>query len=595
MRRFIVGLLATIGFLVFLVIGGGIAAWYWFKPSHPGMPDSVVLTLDLTKAIPEAPPDNPLSRLLTEDRLSLRDILDALDRGGDDQRVKGVVARIGDDDMGFGKVQELRDAVQAFRAKGKFAIAFAETYGEFGSGGTRSYYLATAFDQIWLQPLGEVGLIGVRSESPFFRGLLEKLDIEPRLDHRSEYKSAMNMITEKAMTPPHREEVQAVLSSVFGQIVRDVAKARGIEEAEVRRLVDGAPYLADDALHNRLVDQLGYRDDAMQAAQQRAGGAVTMRLAAYLDRVGPNRDGPTIALIYANGLIQRGNHGANPLSEAGVVGSDTMVRAFRAAAADPAVRAILFRVDSPGGSAVASETIWREVVRVRKAGKPVIVSMGDVAGSGGYYIAAAADKIVAHPATLTGSIGVVAGKILTAGAWAKLGVTWDAVQIGQNASMSSTIEDFTPDGKQRFETFLDAVYAGFKDRVAQGRNMSPEAVEAVAKGRAWSGEDAKANGLVDALGGYDVALRLAKEAARLPADAHVALKTYPPEEDPREYILARLFGRDRDSDGRPPGVAAEIGQALAWVQQLALAIRMETGATGVLSMPPEVLPDRRAP
>src|SRR6185437_6157372 len=247
----------------------------------------------------------------------------------------------------------------------------------------------------------------------------------------------------------------------------------------------------------------------------------------YLDRAGrPNRSGPTIALIYADGVIQRGDSEDNPLSGAGIVGSAAMARTFRSALADPDVRAILFRIDSPGGSAVASETIWRAAVRAREANIPFIVSMGDVAGSGGYYIAAGASKIVAEPATLTGSIGVVAGKMLTSGFWAKIGVGWGAVQDGKNAAMFSSLEDYTPEGKQRFEHFLDTVYAGFKQHVAEGRHLDKDAVEKIARGRVWTGEDAKRLGLVDALGGFEMALRLARVAAYLDPDSPITLKQF---------------------------------------------------------------------
>jgi protease-4 len=246
------------------------------------------------------------------------------------------------------------------------------------------------------------------------------------------------------------------------------------------------------------------------------------------------------------------------------------------------VRAILFRVDSPGGSAVASETIWREAVRARQAGKPVIVSMGDVAGSGGYYVAAGADKIIAQPATLTGSIGVVAGKMLTEDFWGKIGVTWDSVQVGRNAGMFSMLKDFTPAEKQRFESFLDAVYAGFKERVAAGRRMAADAVEQVAKGRVWTGEDAKARGLVDELGGFDLALRRAKEAAGLPPDEPVTLRTFPPERSFGEIVLAYLAGRDERDDTRAPtGPAAWLAEVRALLQR----VEAVTSTPDVLTMP----------
>jgi protease-4 len=551
MRRFFVGIFALIGLFVVLAVAVGIGAWAWFAPKAPAIADTTLLTIDLTQNFPETTPEDSLWRFFVEEKPSVRDLVDGIERASRDERVKGIFARIGGEEMGLGKIQELRDAILAFRATGKPAVAFADSFGEFGAG-SHSYYLATAFDEIWLQPMGTLGLTGIRSEQPFFRGTLGKLGIEPRLDHREEYKTVMNTITETKMTPPHREMVQSILGSVHGQLAREVAASRKLAEDEATRLLDGGPYMAEEAQRAKLVDRVGYRDEALAAARTKAGsGTRLLRFSPYLQRAGrPHAQGPRIALIVGAGAIQRGESEASPLSGSVSIGAESMARTFRMAVADPQVKAILFRVDSPGGSAVASETIWRETVRAREAGKPVIVSMSDVAGSGGYYIAAAADKIVAHPATLTGSIGVVAGKLILRGLWEKVGVTWDTAQIGENASMFSTIEDFTPEGKQRLEASLDSIYAGFKERVARGRKLDPDAVEAVAKGRVWTGEEAKAKGLVDELGGYAVALRLAKEAARIPADAEVEIKVFPEEEDPRELILAKLLGRERDDRER---------------------------------------------
>jgi protease IV len=588
MRRFIVGFFAVIGALGSLFIAALVALVMWGTSASLPVADGTVLSLNLTEGLADTPPPEGLAGLLSESKPTLRDVLDAIERAGNDAKVKGVLARVGGDDIATAQAQELRDAIAALRAKGKFAIAYADTIGEFGAG-THAYYLAAGFDEIWLQPQGVVGLTGLRTEAPFFRGVLDKLGIVPSFAHRSEYKTAMNMITERQMTPAHREESESLLRSVFGQIVRGVAHDRKLEEAQVRALVDRGPLLADEALQAHLIDHVGYRDEAEAAAKERAGkGAELVATPSYLDRAGrPHKSGPTIALIYGTGLIQRGTSTQNPLSASGLMGADTLARAFDKAARDTDVKAILFRVDSPGGSAVASETIWRAVLRAHESGKPVIVSMGAVAGSGGYYVAAAADKIVAEPATLTGSIGVLAGKFVTSGLWEKLGVSWDTVNEGANVDMFSTLQDFSPAERQRFEAFLDAVYGGFKDRVARGRKLGEAAVEGVAKGRVWTGEDAKARGLVDALGGLGTALALAKEAAHIGDNQEVTLKLYPPAETTGE-ALARLMGRLPSSDGTSGSgtIAVRLAQLRALVREVELA----SEPAGSVLMPPGSAP-----
>ncbi|MBV9201916.1 MAG: signal peptide peptidase SppA [Alphaproteobacteria bacterium] len=585
MRRFIVGFFAFVGFLTVLLVAGIMLLVGGLKPSVTPLPANIVLIADLTRDLPEGPSEEPVLRLVVGSKPTLRDFLDAIEAAGNDPRVKVLLARVGDDELGLATVQEVRDAIAAFRSKGKLALAFADSFGEFGPG-TRPYYLATAFDEIWLQPMGNVGLTGLYADSPFIKGTLDLVGVVPEFDHREQYKTAMNVLTETKMTPAHREEVEALLVSVGGQIVRGIAQARKTTEAEVRELIDRGPLLAQEAVQAKLVDRLGYRDQVLAHARARAGsGAETVSLANYLDHAGrPHREGSTIALIYGSGLVVRGGAAANPLTGSNVMAASELTRAFRAAVRDPSVRAILFRIDSPGGSAVASESIWREVVFARERGKPVVVSMGDVAGSGGYYVAAAADKIIAQPATLTGSIGVLAGKLVVADLLKKIGVSTDSAQIGANAAMFSPTADFSAEAHSRLEAFLDETYRGFKDHVATGRHMTPDEVEAVAKGRVWSGEDAKARGLVDELGGYSVALRLAREVASLPADAPFTLTVFPREETLPELLYNRLSGKDRErEDGSV--TSGSIERSLKAAQPLLRRLEMLLDAPGVLMMP----------
>ena len=586
MRRLLVGFFAVIGFFTVLLLAGGLLAVSGLRSSVTPLPANIILTADLTREFPEGATEDPLRRLVFGARPTLRDALDAVEAAGDDARVRVLLARIGEDGLGLANVQEIRDAVANFRAKGKLALAFADSFGEFGPG-TRPYYLASAFDEIWLQPLGNVGLTGLYTDTPFLKGTFDILGIVPEFDHREQYKTAMNILTESKMTAAHREEVEGLLGSIAGQIVRGIARDRKLPEDDVRAAIDRGPLLGEEAVQAKLVDRLGYRDEAVAHARARAGsGAEMVSLATYLERARrPHREGATIALIYGSGLIVRNGAGASPLSGSHLMAAAELTRAFRSAVRDASVRAILFRIDSPGGSAVASETIWREVVFARERGRPVIVSMGDVAGSGGYYVAAPADKIVAEPATLTGSIGVLAGKLVVSDLLKKIGVSTDSAQIGANAAMFSPTADFSERGHARLEAFLDETYRGFKDHVATGRHMTEEEVEAVAKGRVWSGEEAKARGLVDELGGYAVALRLAKQAANISAEAPVTLTVFPREKGLAELLYDRLTGKDRESED---GIVSSgsIERSLKAMQPLLQRLEAILDSPGVLMMPP---------
>ena len=531
LRNFIGNIVLILSILSILV-----SIILWIR--KPSVPEQTILELNLEQEFVEHIPEDPVAQALHYDKANLRDTVQALERAAQDPRVLALVARVGAVKMGQATVQELRDAILALRSEGKKAIAYADTFGEFAAG-NKAYYLATAFDEIYLQPSGFIGLTGLLTETPFVRGSLDKLKIKPRLDHRAEYKNFKNLFTDYGFTEAHREANRTIVDSLFRQIISGIAKGRELPETRVRELFDSGPLFGQEALREKLVDGLAYRDEIYAKVKQEFGEkAKPLYLETYLERAGsPYEEGKTIALIYGTGIVKRGESSFNPLFQAGTMGSKTVTAALRKAAKDSEVRAILFRINSPGGSYVASDSIWREVLKAREAGKPVIVSMGDVAGSGGYFVAMEADKIVAHPGTITGSIGVLSGKMLTAELWERLGVNWDSVSTSANATMWTGLHDYTENGWDRFQTGLDRIYEDFTTKVAQGRNLSQDQVLEIAKGRVWSGEDGKKLGLVDELGGFPVALRLARQEAGLAKDAPVQLKLFPETKSQIEQLI----------------------------------------------------------
>jgi protease-4 len=482
----------------------------------------VILELDLTSAPVEVEPDDLLGKLRSRGHPRLQPVLRALHEAGDDPHVKALVVKVGGG-LPWATAQELRAGLRAFARSGKPTLAWAETFGE-GANGSADYVLATGASEVWLQPSGELGLAGVAAETTFLRGALDKLGIEPELDKRHEYKNAADRIMRTGFTPEHREATDRIAASVWDEAVTAIAEARGLAADTVRALSERAPLPAEQAREAGLVDRIGYRDEVYADVRRRAGEHAQLLFA---DHWAPRRSPATlvrrrqgsIALVQAHGEIVAGR--SRPSPRGPLVGSNTVAAALRAARENERVRAVLFRVDSPGGSAVASDTIWREVDLTRRAGKPVVVSMGTLAGSGGYYVACPADVIVAQPATLTGSIGVFGGKVVINELLGKVGLTTGAVEHGGSARMFSLRRPFTEDERRRVAELLDRVYADFVAKVAAGRHMSEQAVDAVARGRVWTGADAAGNGLVDVLGGIRDAAAIARERAGLRPDAPV--------------------------------------------------------------------------
>ena len=587
MKRFLVGALAWVGGLTVLFVGALLALAFIAASHTPGVPEAVVLEWEVEGPLEEHVPEDSLAGALGPEATTVRDVVDALEQAGRDARVKGLVARLSGTPGTPAVVQELRDAVKAFRATGKKAVAHADSFGE-GSGATGTYYLASAFDEVYVQPSGDVSLLGLSTELMFVRGALEKLGVKVNMGKRHEFKSAAEMYTEEAATAANREATERMLTSLFGQVVRGVAEGRGLSEDAVRAAIDRAPLLAPEALEARLVDGLLYRDEVYAKVQAAAGeGARLLYLHKYLERAGrPHTEGPTVALVYGVGPIVRGKSRGNPMTGESTLGGDSVAAALRRAVEDAKVKAIVFRVDSPGGSYVASDTVRREVQRAREKGKPVIVSMSGYAASGGYFVSMDADKIVAQPATVTGSIGVYSGKMVTAGLWEKLGVNFQPMGVGRNATMYSTDEDFTPEQRAKNDAFLDRIYADFTAKAAAGRKQPLERLEPHARGRVWTGEDALAHGLVDVLGGFPKALELAREAAKLPEQVHVEL--YPRKKGAAE-VLAELLGERPGDNSEEEGASTRLESPLAPVFEQTRALHRLGTRLGLVPERREIL------
>lgn len=563
------------------------------------VPRQVILEFNLERPIVEYSGDGTLQHFFEPETMSLTDIVGAIERAAADERVKGLIAYIGDNsNHPLAVQQEVRDAIQEFRNSNKFAIAFCESLGTTGAA-NGAYYLASGFDEIWLQPSGSVGLTGFVAYAQFFAGTLEKLGVKVEGGHRKQYKNAYNQFVNKEFTEAHREATKVLLEDLFDTLTSGIAEARGMEKDFLAGLIDRGPFLAEEStaeglvsafaypqesVGKGLIDKLGYQDQAIDAAKERTTDARLLYLHKYLQRAGTTwDDGETIAVVYGIGAIVSGESDYDPVFGRQIMGSETVSNAIRDAAATPAVKAIVLRIDSPGGSAVASDTIWREVVRAQEQGKPVVVSMSSVAASGGYYVSAPAAKIVAHPTTITGSIGVLMAKLITRDLWSKVGITFDSVRTSANAAMWSELEGFSGYGKERLEAFLDDTYQEFKQKVADGREMSLDQVEDIAKGRVWSGSRAHKLGLVDELGGFSRALHVAAAEAGLDPSEPLRVQVFP---RPKGFF-EELFAEGPDSS-RDRRAKAAVYEALEPVRPIMRNLADQSGWNpygGILSMP----------
>jgi protease-4 len=465
---------------------------------------------------------------------TLRATVEAIHKASLDSRVKTLVVMPQAAGALWGQLQEIRGALDAFRATGKSITAYLEY------GGAQEYYLASAADRVVMMPGGQLDLTGIATYELFFRGTLDKIGAFPDLLHIGEYKTASNTFTEKGFTPAHREMSQSLNRDWYDELVRAIAAGRKRTEPEIRRLIDAGPFLAEAARRAGLVDELGYEDQLDDADPLRG----TRRLEAEQYESAAVRSAGSspavrMALLYAVGAIASGKS-AFDTPGGSVVGSETFIQWVRKVRVDPGIAAIIVRVDSPGGSAIASEAIWRELMLARDA-KPLIVSMGDVAASGGYYIAVPAHAIVAQPGTITGSIGVVTGKFVLKGTFDKLGVGSDVVSDGRFAQIGSPLRPFTPEERPRIEEQMQATYELFLTRVAEGRKSTTERIDPFAQGRVWTGRQARERGLVDELGGLDTAIKLARQHAKLDARREVRLDVYPQRRSFYE-TLANPFG-----------------------------------------------------
>jgi protease IV len=511
--------------LAVMVSMAGVVVMYLAVSRGPTIPSTAMLVLRPGGEIQEMVSDD-LFGLLGRNTQTVRGFIEGLEKAKRDPRIHAVLLMPSSLSLPYwAKVQELRDAIVDFRKSKKTVVAFLEY------GGDREYYLASAADKVYLLPTSPLDLTGVASYEIFLRGTLDKIGAYPDFLHVGEYKTAVNQMTEKGYTPAHKEMSESLNRDMYDQLVRGLAEARGKTEPEIRALIDQGPFVPEDALRHGLIDGLAYEDQLDdRVAELRSGsrelrrieGSDYQRAASGLGR------GPRIAVIYAVGTIASGRSAFDPLNGA-IVGSDSLVEQIRDVRDDSSVKAIILRVDSPGGSSVASDVIWRElmITRDKNPDRPLIASMSDLAASGGYYISLPAQVIVAQPATLTGSIGVYSGKIAVGGTLNKLGVTTGTIADGANADIYSPFVPFSPAQRARLQDHMQGFYENFVEKTAESRKTTPEKIDQVAQGRVWTGRQAREHGLVDALGGLDVAVRIAKERAHIPADQNVELVAYP--------------------------------------------------------------------
>jgi len=522
-------IIVAIIFIFLLVI------WAATKPVR--LASNSVLVLDAEGEINEQRPQDFFTAFSGSRKPMLHDILDGIDAARTDARIVGLIVRIAPLQTGWAKLEEIRTHLLTFRKSGKPSICYLGSDGI----GNPEYYLATACQQVWLVPTAPVNIRGMMAEAVFLRGTLDKLKVVPEFYHIAEYKTAGNMFTEKKFTPAHREEVEKLLHSIYSQYLTEASQARDMDRGAFESLVSRGPFQSKEAVDGKLVDRVGYWDQLQDFFKKRVGDWSPVPLNRYRTFVKTMvAGGERIAVVHASGMIVSGASETSP-GGGSVMGGDSVSADIRRARQDSGIKAIVLRVDSGGGSVVASEVIRREV-ELARAVKPVVVSMSDVAASGGYWISVNANKIVADPNTITGSIGVLIGKLNISGLYNLLGLSTDYVATSDNATLFWDQQNFSPTQRAYIERSIRQTYQEFTAGVAGGRNMPIKKVDEIAQGRVWSGTQAKEIGLVDELGGLDRAVEVAKKLAHIPATQSVRIVRFPEEKS----FFQILFERERD-------------------------------------------------
>jgi protease-4 len=514
------------------------------RGQRPSIKDNSVLALRVSGSLPDYVPENPLNRLFSSPPQSLTSLISQFRKAKVDKRISAIVLDIDASDTGWAKAEEVRGAIEDFKSSGKPVYAYMET------GFNKDYYIAAACDKIYLPPSGELFVNGLAADVMFFRGSLDKLGVYPDVYQIGKYKSAGDMFTQKQMTDAHREFINSLLDDLYGRLVEAIAQGRKKSPDDVKKLIDSAPYSAAQAKDAGLIDGLLYRDEVDKELKKRLGYKDSDDL--HIARAGDYKQitqeslglnkGDKVAVVYAAGDIVSGSSSFGSSGEE-TIGSDSLVKTLKEVADDKTIKAVVLRIDSPGGSGLASDIIWRGVEAVKEK-KPVVVSMSDVAASGGYYIACNANKIVAEPSTITGSIGVVGGKPVVKGFYDWIGISNEYVLRGTNAGMFRESEKFTDSERAKFQEFLKGTYDDFTSKVAKGRKKDQAYIDSIGQGRVWTGKQGKDNGLVDEYGGLDKAIEIAKQLANIPANKGVQriVRPVPP------TFWEQLFSDSGDDD-----------------------------------------------
>lgn len=523
-----------------------------------GVQSDSVLLVELSGPIAEQKPGGAFGELFGPKVTVLHKVADAIDAARTDSNIKGLVVRIHAPDAGWAKLQEIRSHLLEFRKSGKPSVCYLN--GDLLQ--NREYFLATACQEVWMVPTAPLGVTGLMTQSLFIRGTLDKLRIYPDMYGIAEYKTARNFYTEKKYTEWHREMADSLLRSTLEGYVKDVAAARNIPAEEFEKALSDGPYIVSEALEKRLIDRSAYWDEVQDYFQDKLKSWKPITVEKYLDGI-PKFGFSKIAVVHATGTIVVGHSESDATGEF-LMGSETVAAHIRRVRQDKSVKALILRVDSPGGSAVASEIIRREVILTKQAGKPVVVSMSDVAASGGYWISMSADRIVADPGTITGSIGVVFGKMNISGLFDLVGLSTDRLTTSENATFLSEQQNFTPQQREVVMRFMQKIYSDFTSGVAEGRKLKVEEVDKIARGRVWTGAQAKALGLVDEIGGFDRALEIAKKLANIDPKESVTILRLPEE---KTFFQILLEEADPSSRYRTHHIAALAEHLRRWLQE----------------------------